>query len=43
LVYPLVFLIPNSYTILFWEFYFLPFYVNVQTNVIYLALLSLLW
>jgi hypothetical protein len=28
--------------ILFWEFYFLPFSVHVQTNVIYVALLSLL-
>jgi hypothetical protein len=34
LVYLLVFLIPNSYKILFWEFYFLPFSVHVQTNVI---------
>jgi len=33
LVYLLVFLFPNSYTILFWEFYFLPFSVRVQTNV----------
>jgi hypothetical protein len=43
LVYLLVFLIPNSYTILFWEFYFLLFSVHVQTNVIYVALWSLLW
>jgi hypothetical protein len=43
LVYLLVFLFPNSYTIFFWEFYFLPFSVHVQTNVIYVALLSLLW
>jgi hypothetical protein len=45
LVYLLVLLIPNSYsgTILFWEFYFSPFSVHVQTNVIYVALLSLLW
>jgi len=35
-------LFPNSYTILFWEFYFLPFSVRVQTNVIYVTLLSLL-
>ena len=28
--------------ILFWEFYFLPFSVHAQTNVIYLTLLSLL-
>jgi hypothetical protein len=38
----LVSLFPNSYTILFWEFYFLQFSVHVQTNVIYVALLSLL-
>jgi hypothetical protein len=36
-------LFPNSYTILFWEFYFLPFSVHVQTNIIYVTLLSLLW
>jgi hypothetical protein len=42
-VYLLVLLFPNSYTILFWEFYFLPFSVHVQINVIYVALLSLLW
>jgi hypothetical protein len=42
LVYLLV-LFPNSYTVLFWEFCFLPFSVHVQTNVIYVALLSLLW
>jgi hypothetical protein len=40
LVYFLVFLFQNAYTILFWEFYFLPFSVHVQTNVIYVALLS---
>jgi hypothetical protein len=27
---------------IFWEFYFLPFSIHVQTNVIYVALLSLL-
>ena len=27
--------LPNSYTILFWEFYFLPFSVHAQTIVIY--------
>jgi hypothetical protein len=43
LVYLLVLLITNSYTILLWEFCFLPFSVRVQTNVIYIALLSLLW
>jgi hypothetical protein len=32
LVFLLVFLFPNSYTILFWEFYFLPFSVHVQTK-----------
>jgi hypothetical protein len=42
LVYLLV-LFPNSYTVLFWEFNFLPFSVHFQTNVIYVALLSLLW
>jgi hypothetical protein len=31
LVYLLVLLFPNSYTILFWEFYFLPFSVHVAT------------
>ena len=35
-------LFPNSYIILFWELYFLPFSVHAQTNVIYLTLLSLL-
>jgi hypothetical protein len=34
--------IPNSYAILFWEFYFLVFYVHAQTNIIYETLLSLL-
>ena len=34
----LVLLFPNSYTILFWEIYFLPFSVHVQTIVIYAAL-----
>ena len=42
LVYLSVLLFPNSYTIPFWEFYFLPFSVHAQTNVIYLTLLSLL-
>jgi hypothetical protein len=35
-------LFPNSYIILFCEFYILPFSVHAQTNVIYLTLLSLL-
>ena len=35
-------LFPNLYIILFWEFYFLPFSVHVQTNIIYLTLLSLI-
>ena len=35
LVHLSVLLFPNSYTILFWEFYFLPFSVHAQTNVIY--------
>jgi hypothetical protein len=43
LVYLLVLLFTNSYTILFWELYFLPFSVHVQTNITYVALLSLLW
>jgi hypothetical protein len=38
----LVLLFSNSYTTLFWEFYFLPFSVNVQTNIIDVSLLSLL-
>ena len=29
-----ILLFPNSYTIPFWEFYFLPFSVHAQTNVI---------
>ena len=29
--------VPNSYIILFWEFYFFPFSVHAQTNVIYLT------
>ena len=40
LVYLSARLFPNSNIILFWEFYFLPF--SVQTNTIYLTLLSLL-
>jgi len=36
LVYLSVLLFSNSYTIPFWEFYFLPFSVHAQTNVIYL-------
>jgi hypothetical protein len=43
LVYLLVLLIPNSYTVLFWELFFLPFSVHAQTNVIYVALSPLLW
>jgi hypothetical protein len=35
-------LFPNSYAILFWTFYFLPFSLHAQTNVTYLTLLSLL-
>jgi len=42
LVYLSISLFPYSYIILFWEFYFLPFSVHVQTNVIYLTLSSLL-
>ena len=40
LVYLSILLFPNSYIIFFWEFYFLPFSVYAQTNVIYLTLLS---
>ena len=42
LVYLSILLLRNSHTIPFWEFYFLPFSVHAQTNVIYLTLLSLL-
>ena len=42
LVYLSILLFPNSCIILFWEFYFIPFSVHVQTNVTYLTLLSLL-
>jgi hypothetical protein len=42
LVYLSIMLFPNSYIIPFWEFYFLPFSVHAQTNVIYLTLLSLI-
>jgi len=35
LVYLSIMLFPNSYIILFWEFYFLPFSVHVQTKTIY--------
>jgi len=41
-IYLSILLFPNSYIILFWEFYFLPFSVHAQTNVIYLTLLSLI-
>ena len=40
LVYLSILLFPNSYTIPSWEFYFLPFSVHAQTNIIYLTLLS---
>jgi hypothetical protein len=43
LVYLSVLLFPKSYIILFWVFYFLPFSVRVQINIIYVSLLSLLW
>ena len=35
-----VLLFPNSYIIPFWEYYFLPFSVHAQTNVIYLTISS---
>jgi len=38
-VYLSILLFPNSYIILFCEFYFLPFSAHVQTNLIYLTLL----
>ena len=37
-----IWLFPNSYIILFWEFYFLPLSEHAQTSIIYLTLLSLL-
>ena len=43
LVYVSILLFPNSYIILFWEFYFLPYSVHTQTNVIYLTLPYGLW
>jgi hypothetical protein len=42
LVYLSFLSLPYSCIILFWEFYFLPFSVHVQTNVICLTLVSLL-
>ena len=42
LVYLSILLFPNSYIMPFREFYFLPFSVHAQTNVIYLTLLFLL-
>ena len=42
LVYLSILLFPNSYIIPFWEFYFLPFSIHAQTNIVYLTLLSLL-
>jgi hypothetical protein len=42
LVYLSALLLPNSYIILSWEFYFLPFSAHAQTNAVYLTLLSLL-
>ena len=40
LVYLLVLLFPDSYTILFWESYFLPFSVHIQTSVLSFCLYS---
>jgi hypothetical protein len=37
-----ILLFPDSYVILFWQFYFLPFSVHAQTNIICLTLLSLI-
>jgi hypothetical protein len=42
LVYLSVLLFQNSYIILFWEIYFLPFYVHAQTNLIYLNFVSII-
>jgi len=42
LVYLSILLFQNSYIIPFWEFYFIPFSVHAQTNMIYSTLLSLL-
>jgi hypothetical protein len=39
---PLNLVVPKFSQILFWEFYILPLSVHVQTNTIYLTLLSLL-
>jgi hypothetical protein len=33
---------PHSYIILCWEFYFIPFSVHAETNIIYVILLFLL-
>jgi hypothetical protein len=43
LVYLSILLFPNSYILLFWELYFLPFSVHAQSSIIYLTLLSKLW
>ena len=43
LAYFSILLFPNSYIIPFWEFYFLPFSVHAQTNIVYLTLLSPLY
>jgi hypothetical protein len=42
LVYLSILLFPNSYIILFWELYFLPFSTHAQTNVMYLTWLSII-
>jgi len=42
LVYLSMLFFPNSYIILFWESYFLPFSVHAQTNVICLTLPSVI-
>jgi len=42
LVCLLALLFPDSYLILFLEFYFLPFSVHAETTIIYLTFLSLL-
>ena len=42
LVYLSALLFPNSFIIHFWEFYFFPFSVHAQTNIIYLTLLPLI-
>jgi hypothetical protein len=41
LVYLSILLFPNSYIMLFGEFYFLPFSVHVQTSVIHVTFMQM--